>query len=658
MNVKATIKKIIPSYIFYKHHERKYKNELQERFSSNHVPNSDATRLKIIRSKDDYSSLKKLMKTVQINSNTYYFYSLDYFTHIFSQGAITDNLTIDYSLAMLPLSEIEKNNQKLRNSDSIFEAIRVYISRATEYLRQHPSSRNDLLCSYLENILDSSPKSFDEALQRILFYNQLLWQTGHRLMGLGRLDLILYPYYENDIKSGLIDSKKAAFMVSEFMKTLHKDYVFKSNALLGDTGQLIILGGYDKKGRTVSNALTKIFITVAGELQLPDPKILLRVTKDTNREIFSLSLKSIQSGLGFPLFANDEVIIPSLISSGFDKEDVWNYATSACWEPIIPSKSTDHNNYSNIILLEPLHRILDEEDLSKIDDFSSLLSIYKKCLKNYVTDMMEESMGLRLAFDPLLSIFTSGGKKHKDIAEGGAKYNNIGYLSLSFGNLINSLLIIKKYVFEDKKYTLAELDELRKKEKMPTLPVFPEFGCDDAEIINLTNSIMAVISETLKGRKNSLGGFYKVGYSSPSYISASSQTSASFDGRKNGDPFMVHISTNAALSYTELMSFAGKLKYSNSVCNGNVLDFIVSRDFIDNNFDNFVDFLMFSTESGYFETQMNVTSSKLLIEAKKNPKKFPNLIVRVWGFSAYFNDLPEEYKNVLIERALKSEGKK
>ena len=72
----------------------------------------------------------------------------------------------------------------------------------------------------------------------------------------------------------------------------------------------------------------------------------------------------------------------------------------------------------------------------------------------------------------------------------------------------------------------------------------------------------------------------------------------------------------------------------------------------------FVDFLMFSTESGYFETQMNVTSSKLLIEAKKNPKKFPNLIVRVWGFSAYFNDLPEEYKNVLIERALKSEGKK
>ena len=65
---------------------------------------------------------------------------------------------------------------------------------------------------------------------------------------------------------------------------------------------------------------------------------------------------------------------------------------------------------------------------------------------------------------------------------------------------------------------------------------------------------------------------------------------------------------------------------------------------------------MLSIKVGFFEMQMNVVSSKTLIEARKNPDKFPNLIVRVWGFSAYFKDLPDEYKDYLIERALKSES--
>ena len=87
------------------------------------------------------------------------------------------------------------------------------------------------------------------------------------------------------------------------------------------------------------------------------------------------------------------------------------------------------------------------------------------------------------------------------------------------------------------------------------------------------------------------------------------------------------------------------------------MDFVVSPNFIDDNYEKFVDFLMLSIRQGFFEMQMNVVSSNMLLEAKKNPEKFPNLIVRVWGFSAYFKDLPEEYKNVIIERTLKSEGK-
>ena len=131
---------------------------------------------------------------------------------------------------------------------------------------------------------------------------------------------------------------------------------------------------------------------------------------------------------------------------------------------------------------------------------------------------------------------------------------------------------------------------------------------------------------------------------------------ASFDGRKKGEPFGVHISNDKANSYTELVNFASNLDYNDNRFNGNVIDFFVTPNFIKDNYEKFLEFLLLSIKKGFFEMQMNVISSKQLLEARKNPDKFPNLIVRVWGFSAYFKDLPDEYKDYLIERALKNEG--
>ena len=78
--------------------------------------------------------------------------------------------------------------------------------------------------------------------------------------------------------------------------------------------------------------------------------------------------------------------------------------------------------------------------------------------------------------------------------------------------------------------------------------------------------------------------------------------------------------------------------------------------FIEKNSDKFMHLIRQAIRDGFFELQMNVVSSATLIDAKRNPGSYPNLIVRVWGFSAYFKDLPEEYQNVLIERAIESES--
>ena len=84
---------------------------------------------------------------------------------------------------------------------------------------------------------------------------------------------------------------------------------------------------------------------------------------------------------------------------------------------------------------------------------------------------------------------------------------------------------------------------------------------------------------------------------------------------------------------------------------------MINPSFISNNFDKMVDFILLSISLGFYQMQMNVIDSETLINAKKNPELYQNLIVRVWGFSAYFNDLPENYKDLLIERALINEGK-
>ncbi len=183
-----------------------------------------------------------------------------------------------------------------------------------------------------------------------------------------------------------------------------------------------------------------------------------------------------------------------------------------------------------------------------------------------------------------------------------------------------------------------------------------KYGQDNKECIELTNKIIKEFSKTLNSKRNPLGGKYKFGLSSPSYINESKNFAATFDGRKNNEPFAVHISCDLSNAYTELVSFASKLDYSENRFNGNVVDFFVSPNFIEDNYEKFLSFLILSINVGFFEMQMNVVNSKTLIEARNNPEKFPNLIVRVWGFSAYFKDLPNEYKDYIIERALKCES--
>ena len=171
----------------------------------------------------------------------------------------------------------------------------------------------------------------------------------------------------------------------------------------------------------------------------------------------------------------------------------------------------------------------------------------------------------------------------------------------------------------------------------------------------MVNLITAKTKDALRDYRNPFGGKVKFGLSSPHYIMNSTGYPASFDGREKGDPFSVHISASDNVAYTELMSFASSIEYSDGRFNGNVVDFMMSPHFVRANLGKFTNMIREAFTQGICQMQANIIDSDILLKAKNDPKKFPNLIVRVWGFNAYFNELPEEYKDYLIERAKQSE---
>ena len=636
------------------------------------------------------TQIKNLCRKVEIDiPKEGFIFFLDELKNLSQDGHVIDNISIDYS-KVLKASVYEYNelyfhpkagrgfardlsSDFIKNQLDTLDGIELLIYRIIKKLKRSNHAERAKFARYFENMIDKPAEHFEEALQRILFYNQILWQTGHGLNGLGRLDKILEEYYFDDVNSGFITQDEVYELIKSFLRTLHSYYWYKSAALMGDTGQVIILGGKydDEYGEYYFyNDLTFMFIKAIKELQLPDPKVLLRVSNETPRNLIELALETMATGVGSPLLSNDEVVIDKMIEFGYDKEDADNYVVSACWEPSAVGKGLEQNNINFISFLKPLNEFFDNETkdfLDRISDFDELFNSYKYYLRKEAESLIQTLDAIEWNEDPILSLFIDDcNEKNLDIYQGGAEYNHYGITTVSLANTVNSLYNLNELVFRQKKYSLSELNKMRKnnfkKDKYQEAyndlkSIKPQFGSDDEEIVNLTNEIINYLEDCLKDYTNKFGGRIKFGLSAPSYITAGEEISASFDGRKAGEPFSTHISSDSLKSYTELMRFASRIDYGGCKFNGNVVDFMVSPSFIENNFDKFADFLQLSTKLNYFQMQMNVVSSKTLIEAKENPEAHPNLIVRVWGFSAYFNDLPEEYQDLLIERALKNEAK-
>lgn len=620
--------------------------------------------------KNKATQIAGLLKRVELApvDNQTFFYSIDVFKGLQLRKQIFDNYSVDYTkIVCSSFSEIREELEREQDGfgkaqTAVIDALHAYLQRmkkdtviAQKYAAQ---------IGQIESLFHRPAESFQEALQRILFFNQFVWQTKHKNNGFGHLDWMLVDLYRADIDRGVLTREDAKALLLDFFAVLHENCWYKSSALIGDTGQIVILGGLTDAGTYCCNELTYLFIEAAMEAKLPDPKVLLRCSVKMPEDLLKLALECIATGIGAPLISNDDAVIPELLAFGYEEKCAYNYATSACWEPLILNVGAEQNNIRILNFAAPMNKLLDIEDLGGFNGWEDICSCYESYLAAYIKKELEELSQLEFEEDPLLSLLSDSAlERRKDLLRGGAEYANLGLTTVGLSAAVNSLLNIKRYVFEEKKFSLEELNKLRK-DNYAGSPKTVEmlrsnaqhYGSDDPFVLEITNRITAFTSTEFGKYKTKYGGKFKFGVSSPGYVLVGSETEATLDGRKNGEPFMVHISADGATPTTEILSFAAQLDYSGNRINGNVADVMVSPDFLRNNLDKFMLLLRAAFANGLYQMQMNVVDSATIIAARKNPELFPDLIVRVWGFSAYFKDLPEEYQDILVQRAMQSEA--
>lgn len=584
-----------------------------------------------------------------------------------------NNFTPDYAWAMQNgFSAIRKDLHK--RGEAASEDRKGFFLSAAEHIdgifdlseryREY-AEKNGVKClaDAIKNVPANKPENYYEALVfiKIIIYSLRASYVDH--VTLGRFDQYMYPYYLASIRNGATE-KEILEQTELFFISLNLDTDLYCGVQQGDNGQSLVLGGKTPEKADAYNELSEIVMTAAEELCLIDPKINLRVNKNTPLSRFIRATRLTKKGLGFPQYLNDDVVIPGLEKLGYEYKDACDYAVAACWEFIIPAESYD---VSNIVTMNfPLVvRRASMCSLRKCDSYDEFFTCVCQSLYDFFEQLKIKAAGDHLSMkycNPYASLYVRGCReKGLDYTEHGAKYNNDGVHGLGIAPAVDALAAIKKLCFDEKTLDKSVLvkalaanfegfEEVRNR-----LLACPKTGNND----ELTNGIMSALldfyAETVDNVQDSVGGVFRAGTGgSMDYVTMSRGVGATADGRKAGQPYpasfspSIGVKANGPLSVVQTFTSFDMTK----IINGGPLTLEMHDNVFrnDEGIEKVAALVKTFISLGGHELQLNSISRERLLDAQAHPEKYPDLIVRVWGWSGYFNELDVEYQNHVISR--------
>ncbi|MBR1588759.1 MAG: pyruvate formate-lyase, partial [Kiritimatiellae bacterium] len=506
-------------------------------------------------------------------------------------------------------------------------------------------------------------RTFHEALQSLRILHYAMWCEGEYHCGLGRIDQYLLPYLDADLKAGRQTEETALEELEEFFIACNRDSDLYIGVQQGDNGQSVMLGGVTRDGEPAFNLLSRLALKACGELKLVDPKINLRVDKNTPMEIYTLGTELTKAGLGFPQYANDDVVIPALMKWGYELEDARDYSVAACWEFLVPGCGMDINNIDAVSMPSCLDAAMRGEGRApaRPQTFDDLKAALKAEINRRCDALQEKYAHVEIFPGPFVSILTAGCiEKARDICKG-AKYNNFGIHGTGIAVAVDSLAAVRELVFEKKLVTMAELVELMdtdfagRPDVLAAARAAPKMGNADKSVDDLAVWLIDAWADCLAGRKNDRGGIYRPGTGSAMYyIWHANELPASADGRLKGHPFSANYAPSLDVPVKGPLSVIRSFTEPDlgKVCNGGPLTIEVHDSAFReaDGVEKVAQLVKFFVDRGGHQLQINAINRETLVDAQKNPELHRHLIVRVWGWSGYFIELDKPFQDQVIKR--------
>ncbi len=552
------------------------------------------------------------------------------------------------------------SEEKKTELDAMLRTMDLIQNFAERYRQAAVEAGNRTVADTLSKIPAKAPETLLEALQFLRLVHYCLWCSFNYHNTLGRFDQYLYPYYQKDIADGRLTDETALELIEEFFISCNKDSDLYTGMQQGDNGQSMVLGGLNPDGSESYNALSDLCLQASLELKLIDPKINLRVNKNTPLELYEKGTKLTQQGLGFPQYANDDVVIPALLHWGYDKEDAYNYVVAACWEFIIPGKGTDVPNLNTMSFVRTITETLD--GLKDCGTFDEYLNLVCRSIDEQAEKLMKQVSDIYMEPAPLMSLMMENCvETGKDVSKGN-RYNNYGFHGAGLSTAVDSLAAIRKYVFEDKTITAEQMTQMCKEnfkghEEIQNMLRYeaPKMGNDDAPTDELAVKLLNRFADALEGHHNDKGGIFRAGTGSAMYyVWDARDTIATPDGRRAGEELACNYSPSLFMRSVGPVSILKSFTKPDlkRVANGGPLTIELTDSMFrnDESIRKVAMFVKSFMDLGGHQIQINAVNKEKLLDAKKHPENYRNLIVRVWGWSGYFVELDECYQNHIIKR--------
>ena len=586
----------------------------------------------------------------------------------------------------------------------VFEGVLTYFQRLKTLIEQKAATAQaerkielDRLANDLGVIRSLPAQNFRQALLVVWFVHliQQMESNGHSV-SLGRLDQYLFPYLQRDLQAHSITEEDALEQLEHFYLKVFSIIKLRteehSRTQTGyPTYQNLCVGGQNEEGRDATNRLTWLCLSALADIRLSEPNFYVRVHPGTPDDFLEEALKVSRMGFGMPAFVNDEVIIPSLEKRGVSHADALNYSTMGCVEVLIPGKwgyRANGKSKLNVLKLlelglndgrDPTTGIqlrLGEGTLSQFKVFENIINAWREQLRFYtqahvtadnINDQVLEEM-VPNAFCSALVQDCLGRGKH--LNAGGAIYDSTSGCLVGIPNVGNSLAALKKLVYEDQLISVGDYQEAltgnfcgKRGEEIRQLILnrAPRYGEDDDFADELTALALKdycnIIGDyqNMRSGRGPIGGIYFASTNTVSAnITAGEVVGASPDGRKKGEPTADGISPsqgNGRKGPTAIFQSAAKLP-TVEVTGGQLLNMRLNQSSLAS--DTAIRKLA-ALLRGFFDlkgwhVQFNTISTEILKDAIVHPQKYPDLIVRVAGYSALFVALDPALQRDIIAR--------